>query len=78
MNENQPCEHRRFQFSLRTLLMAVAAVCVFVAYPRYIGGVAALFISVSLVGSLFAILVYLPIQNLLHPSTDQKKLDTNP
>lgn len=35
MNEDQPCQRRRFQFSLRTLLMAVAAVGVAMPYALW-------------------------------------------
>jgi hypothetical protein len=53
------------RFTLRSLFIAVALLCLFCAFPWFVSGVVALFIACSLVGGLFILLVFTPLERAM-------------
>lgn len=53
------------RFTLRSLFIAVALLCLFCAFPFFVSSVAVLFLACSVVGGLFILVVLVPLENVM-------------
>jgi len=72
------CEPQPFRYSLRALLAAVLACCVFFAYPRYVLSVAGLLIAALIVLGIMIFFIFLPIMRTLERISERDEARRKP
>lgn len=55
---------RIFRYSLQTLFVVVTLICVFLTQPRFFSLLFGLLFAVVIAGSLFVVLVYIPVKKM--------------